>query len=271
MTISVLFPSGAHGHFITVMLNHARGIRAAPQGSSRVFDKPQWLDAPEFEIKHRASLVSNADRCVQIRVGDDDIFKWTVMSMSRASDLDIDLEHAHQDPWLIFSQHPHMAPLLNSLASISGQDRGCVPIGYMREWARLSLFDDDARTIRIILAHSELESARITVGFGDIYRDPMAVVRKILGEFDLAWRDTQDLYRHIEKFEQRNRYRFIDFDLDMIFAAIDSGTNLSFDSGNFVKQAWIDNYLVKRYNIVPLLTDHYWQDTQQLMEAYGLK
>jgi hypothetical protein len=271
MTISVLFPSGAHGHFIAVLLNHSQGIKAINQANSRVFDKPQWIGVPDFDIKHQASQVPDPDRCVQISVGDSDIFKWTVMSMSRASDLDIELERAHQDPWTIFQSHPHMAPLLGSLKAISGQDHGSVPISHMRDWARLCFFDDDCRTMRQILACSNLASARVVVEFGDIYRDPMAVVSNVLSEFGLFFQCTENISQHISKFERQNRYRWIDLDLDMIFSAIDSGRRIRFDSGNFVKQAWIDNYLVKRYNVVPLLIDNYWEDTQQLMEAYGLK
>lgn len=270
MTIPVLFPSGAHGHFLTVLLNHAVGVTVRDQESDVVFDHPVWNDVPAFEIEHSAARVASQP-CVQIQIAPGDMLKWTVMTMSRASGLHIDLDTVHRDPWRAFRNHPHMAPLLRSLEKICACDHGEVSLGHMRDWARLCLFADDCRTLRMILRDSWSPSAAITVDFGDIYRDPMAVVMRILDRFDQGLSNTHDIQRHISKFEQRNRYRYIDLDLAAITDAIDQRGYLEFDSGNFVKQAWIDNYLATRYNVVPLLIDHYWTDTHELLEAYALR
>lgn len=270
MIYQVLFAGGAHGNFLTVLLNHALGIRCKQRGNSRVFDHFEFSQDLVFEIQQVRDLVVDPDRCVQIRVSDRDMLKWAVMTISRTTGHDRVIEDLHHDPWQMLADHPHMSPLLESLATISNQQHGAVRLGLMREWARLCFFANDCRTLREILQQSVIPDASLTVEFGDIYRAPMDVVLHVLTHFGLQIRNAQGLDDHIRSFETRNRYRLIDFDTDMILQCLDQRVNLKFDSGNFVKQAWIDNYLVTRYNIDPLLIDHYWTDTYQILEAYGL-
>jgi hypothetical protein len=40
------------------------------------------------------------------------------------------------------------------------------------------------------------------------------------------------------------------------------------ESGNFLVEAWLDNWLVETYNINPLLQNEYFSNTQQIINHY---
>jgi hypothetical protein len=71
-------------------------------------------------------------------------------------------------------------------------------------------------------------------------------------------------------FPKKLIYFSIDIDINQILTAIDRNISFDLSNTNLLQQAWIDNYLVIRYNIDPLLRNEYFENTQELRKAYNL-
>ena len=73
---------------------------------------------------------------------------------------------------------------------------------------------------------------------------------------------------YLTHFEQHNRYRSIDQNVNLVIEHIKQRQYMPIESGNFLVEAWLDNWLVETYNINPLLQNEYFSNTQQIINHY---
>ena len=162
--------------------------------------------------------------------------------------------------------------MLLSLNTISGLNSGNVEIKYLREWIRICFFGNDNTTIEKFTEIAKNSSADYFLDFECFYNDELLLeqCKLILNKFNLPMVPVENIQKYLEVFKQNNRYRNIDKDIDLITQSIVNKQNYEFDPGNFIKQAWIDNWLVSMYNINVKLKNEYWHNTKEIIEAYNL-
>lgn len=269
--IKVLFPSGAHGHYLCVLLNELAGV-PAKKTRSDTFDQPIYSRRPIFNVEHRADHCDPA-RCVAIEVHSSSMLKYAAVSLSRAGDAAIDVNNLH--PQHVFNEigrNPLYKDFAVSLRTIVGSG-GQAEYHHLRDWARLCLFDNDFETMRMMLATSTMPPTTKTyrLEFQAFYRhDLLHTCLAILDHYGIPVCDITRFWWHCDDFYRTNPYWAIDNDIDAIERAIAAKQDLEFDPGNFLRQAWIDLLLIKSYNIIPLAQNVYPWSVRELLTNYNL-
>jgi hypothetical protein len=157
------------------------------------------------------------------------------------------------------------------LVTITGSAPKDIEIQYLREWARLCFFNNNNSTIKLWLSKSNYPSADFLLDFESFYDGTILdQCDMILNKYNIKANHPETLKLYLKDFVKNNRYKDIDLDIEMIKQAFAEKKSFKFGNINFVKQAWIDNFLVKQYNINPLLTNEYWTSTDQILKAYNL-
>ena len=281
--ISILYPGGAHGNFLKMILNAMLGNTVVLVNDSSVYDHAKlsseslfvinhhWMNihTPIVEIKHH--LMDPDTPIINIRVNDTSLLKYCAVCFNRTSSLNLVLEDLNRDTIKKLKSHPIFSHFIPSLIELSGLDLdNDVPYNYLREWARLCFFDNDCTTIKQWMMSSIAPEPDIVLDFECFYNGTLkSECLRILKHFDLTpiTTDIDDLIKH---FEKNNRYRLIDYQSECIINSITTHKNINIESGNFLLEAWIDNWLKKYFKIDPLLQNSYFPNTQSLISQYNL-
>jgi hypothetical protein len=275
--VKIVYPAGAHGNFLTYILNVMCG-KERNVFKKNIYD-PIVLIESKLEIN--GSLPQNSDtfvachqcldtNAVNIKISENDYFKYLVMMLSRTSGLNIDLDKLEFDPFNTLEKHSIFNHFLNNLRNMSGQQYGDVPRGILREWARVS-FIEDSTLIKIAEKNSESPNS-YNIGF-DIFYDVEKFIYtcyKILDHYNIQPLSTGFLIDEFNIFTKNNRYNNIDSDCDLIKQSINQNKQYVFNDMNIIKEAWLDAWLSEEYGISPLLRDQYPKDTLTLIEEYKL-
>jgi len=197
--------------------------------------------------------------------------KFFVMCFCRTKDLNIDIEKLSQNTFEKIDQHPVIKFSTSSLSSISGCNSGDVEPKFLREWFRLCFFDNDGDTITKILAGTVLDHAQYVIDFESFYDGTIIDhCTKICRDLGLDPINHDLVKQYVMQFETKNTFFDIGHHMDQILLAIQNRQSLDLTDLNTLQQAWIDNYLVSKYNIDPLLTNDYFTNTKELINAYGI-
>ena len=57
---------------------------------------------------------------------------------------------------------------------------------------------------------------------------------------------------------------------EKIISAVSNKANIEISQLNFYQEAWIDDWLVKNYKINPVLSNHYFSNTLEIIKQYNL-
>lgn len=267
--IHIVYPAGAHGHFLKLVLNTMAGHVSGPVENFIYDGIPSDQLAPFTCVHFDSEVPDTLGQTINIRVRPESYLKYAAVCLNRTSGVNIALEDLDLDTFDKISQHSIYKHFVKSLSIISGKNDGDVPKGSLREWARLCLFDQDGLTIRQWTQSSEIDDSYI-VDFECFYQGQFKeTCQKILDFFGVPCHNN-DIDHLIEHFDQNNRYRKIDQDCQTILQALQQKHNMPLANTNFMIEAWIDQYLVQQFGIDPLLQDDYSPTTHSLLERYHL-
>jgi hypothetical protein len=274
--IGILYSSGSHGKFLEMLLNLFSGLQLESNpitDNCHVYDGVAYQPPKIFEATHRMDyLSSSCDEIINIRITPCSYMKYIAVCFNRTSGINIILEELHQDTFDKIKHHRIFSHFLPSLKTVSGISSGDVEIKYLREWARLCFFGNNGATIKKFTNPTKYPSADYFLNFECFYNDELLLeqCKLILHKFNLPIFPVANITEYLSAFKKNNRYRNIDKDIDLITQSIVSKQNYEFNSENFIKQAWIDNWLVSTYDVNVKLKNDYWTNTREIIEAYNL-
>ena len=263
--IDIIYPSGSHGNFLTFLLNYQAGVESN-YDNSIVYDKVSYgQDQIFFSFHKKYSYPSNI---INIFVDQHSYLKWMTMCFSRTSGINLCIDSMHCDTFNTISKNIVLAPLIKSLSVISKRTTGNVEKKYLREWARLCLFDNN--TILPILKDSTIEFPDYKFNFNWFY-DPTTLKLKCIEIFNLFdIKIANDITPLFNKFYEHNKYKNINITPEKIISALIDKRNIKIPNLNFLQEAWIDSWLVNNCQITPLLPDQYFSNTFDMINQYDL-
>lgn len=262
----IVYPSGSHGSFLTLLLNTMSGISVNNVNNYNIYDHVDYLAPAIFQGTHRI----DQKPAVMIKVQPSSYLKYFAMCLNRTANVNLLIDELGSDTFKKLSQHVVLQSFAKSLAVISGQTTGDVDSRYLREWIRLCFFADNGTTIQQFISPSVVD-ADYVVDFEAFYDGSILEhCRQIYKILNLKIIDVEVAENLVIQFPEKLTYYNIDLNIHRILFAIDNNTKVSLLNTNLLQQAWIDNYLVTKYNIDPLLKNDYFSDTQELRKAYNL-
>lgn len=271
-TISILYPSGAHGNFLSVVLNAMLGNRKSTSKSAS-YDDSEFEMPSIFNAQHHNYQVSPP--VINIRVADTSMLKYCAACLNRTSvmgiSLDILLENLNVDTFAKLRRHPIFKSFIPSLAKLSQSDTDQdVPMRYLREWARLCFFDNNCNTMRQWMETCQIDNPDYVFDFEYFYNGQLKNhCIDVLYHFGFK-PITDDIDNLINDFEKNNRYRLIDSHAHAIMQNILQQNDTELKSQNFLVEAWIDQWLKINFNVEPILQDSYFTTTKSLISYYQL-
>lgn len=274
--IGILYPSGSHGMFLEMLLNLFSGITVKTYPITNnvhvIYDHVSYEQSKIFTAAHFKKSLPECTGIINIRVPPQSYMKYIAVCLNRTSGVNIVLEELDHDTFNKIKCHPIFSHFFLSLKTISRSESGDVELKYLREWARLCFFADKNSTIEKFINTSIDTSADYILDYECFYSNDALLEQCeiILDKFNLPMYPVENIQEHLTIFAQNNRYKNIDKDIDLITQAIIDRQNYEFDSENFIKQAWIDNWLVSMYNVDIKLENSYWANTKEIIEAYDL-
>ena len=132
--IQIIHPSGAHGRFLSFLLNYQAGITTEYDGSV-VYDKVMYGSDRLFFAFH--SKRNFPGKIINISVDQQSYYKWMAMCFSRANNIDLQFESLEHDTFNKINDHIVLQSLTKSLSVIANKTYGNVEKKYLREWTRL--------------------------------------------------------------------------------------------------------------------------------------
>jgi len=266
----ILYPSGSHGNFLKLLLNTIVG-NSADNVNTSVYDSVTYWAPCTFDAGHAMSNVVDQSQVINIQVNPASYLKYFAMCLNRTSDNNILVENLSTDTFDKIKQHSIISYFASSLSTISGKVNGHVDPKYLREWFRLCFFANNGDTITKFILPSTLVQSKYIVDFESFYNGTILDrCREICNNLKLSISNHDQLEKYMTHFVANNTYYTIDQNMPDIISAIDQGKLFDISSTNILQQAWIDNYLVTKYNINPFLRNKYFSNTQELVKAYGI-
>lgn len=270
MTIPIVYPPGAHGQFLNMLLNRLSGITS--DVSDTVYDRTNYHDARNFggihQYDHRPGPTG-----IEIYVESRHMLKYLVMCMNRTKGLGFTMDDLHHDTFNRVRQHPMLQGFEQDLVAISGTASGDVDSAHLREWIRLTFLDMDFYNVRHGWLHlSDHPQADFCISFNSMY-DLSAVVdlcRRVLERYGLLQESLDIVAPLHQEFLDRNPDRNFDTVMHNIEVAMRELRDCDIANVNIIGQAWIDLRLQNMYGVEPLLQAQYPHSLNQLYKAYNL-
>lgn len=274
----IVYPSGSHGNFLRLLLNEMSGCDARLP-DSMVYDGVEYLTTPSFSAFHQVAAIQKLfqtevdyDSMINIKVRPTSYLKYFAVCLNRTSGQFITVENLHVNTFDQISQHSVLFDFVKSLAVISGKSQGDVEPRFLREWFRLCFFANNGDTITQFIQPNIIPRAKFAVDFESFYDGTIVTTcENILDAMDMPITKSNMIAQYLDDFKQKNLYFDIDLNINNILQAIDNHDWADLSATNWLQQAWIDNYLVDKYNVDPLLRDDYFADTLELINEYKLK
>ena len=266
----ILYPSGSHGSFLKLLFNELTGV-TAEESDSMIYDRIMYRGVSVTSAVHTVPNDVNPDHVVNIRVQPESYLKYFAVCLNRTSGHNIVIEDLHQNTFDQIKQHSIVSYFSKSLSEISGQSSGDVDPKFLREWFRLCFFANQGETITKFIAPNVLDHSQFVIDFESFYNGQiLSRCLEICKHFGLPVTHTHQVDDYLVEFRKKNRYHNIDLDISAILDCIEHQKNYDLTTTNILQQAWIDNYLVIKYNINPLLKNDYFRNTLDLSKAYNL-
>lgn len=236
-----------------------------------IYDHTHYRKAVNVDIlTMRKQQAVDCGQVINIRVRPESYLKYFAMCLNRTSEHNIKIEDLHKDTFAKIQPHSIVSNFAQSLQIISGQSTGSVEPMHVREWFRLCFFANSGDTITKIIESCVLPNAGYVVDFESFYDGSIVdICRSICSWAGLAVTNSS-VGQYLDHFTNNNLYHNIDHAIPDIISAIDHKHDRDLGNLNLLQQAWIDNYLVKQYNIDPLLRNEYFLNTKDLITAYRL-
>jgi hypothetical protein len=256
--IEIVYPSGSHGQFLSFLLNSLYGVKNNYTNNIN-YDK----------IKFTKPVISSANHCIRestskiihISVDPTSYLKYISMCIGRTAGYHIDINDIDNiGPKL--ENHITINSLVKKITAYTPGD--------LREWAQLTLFADNGKTISLMLKDTVPPSIDYTFNFEWFYNIETLVDKchDICQIFGIEVK--QSINQLVEQFYYNNNNKDINVMPNKIINAIENRKNLDFGNLNFLQEAWINNWLVDTYKVVPLLTDAYFTNTSDIIKQYKL-
>ena len=266
----ILYPSGSHGSFLKLLFNELTGV-AAEESDSMIYDRITYRGVSVTSAVHILPNGVNPDHVINIQVRPESYLKYFAVCLNRTSGHDIVIEDLHQNTFDRIKQHSIVSYFSKSLSEISGQLSGDVDPKFLREWFRLCFFANQGETITKFIAPNVLGHSRFVIDFESFYNGHILdQCMEICKHFSLPITHSHRVDEHLVEFQKKNRYHNIDLEISAILDCIENQKNYDLTTTNILQQAWVDNHLVNKYNINPLLKNDYFRNTLDLSKAYNL-
>ncbi len=268
--IYILYPAGSHGNFLELLLNTLLGIESF-EVEKPIYDHVKYKSPSRFVTIHNLSNNIDPGSVINITVQPKSFLKYFAVCLNRTSGHNITDADLCFDTFEKIKKHSILSWFANSLTAISGLTQGNVEPKFIREWIRLCFFANNGRSIAGWLSPSVCATARFKIDFESFYTDKIiADCVKICESLGVADIETSKIHQHLKKFRHNNFYFDIDAQIDEILMGIQNHHCIALNTTNLISQAWIDNYLVNKYNIDPLLKNEYFDNTIDLVQHYNL-
>ena len=268
--IYILYPSGSHGSFLKLLLNELTGV-SAKETDSDIYDNITYRGSSVASAVHTLPHNVDLDHVVTITVNYHSYLKYFAVCLNRTSGHDIVIEDLYENTFDKLKSHSIISFFTESLKVISGLSNGNVEPKYLREWFRLCFFANKGESISRFIAPNAHASPRFSVDFESFYNGRILDrCIEICEYFNLPITHNHKIDQHLMEFKKNNRYHNIDLTIPDILNHINNRTEYDLSKTNILQQAWIDNYLVNKYNINPLLKNDYFRNTLDLIKAYNL-
>ena len=263
--IQIIHPSGAHGRFLSFLLNYQAGITTEYDGSV-VYDKVMYGSDRLFFAFH--SKRNFPGKIINISVDQQSYYKWMAMCFSRANNIDLQFESLEHDTFNKINDHIVLQSLTKSLSVIANKTYGNVEKKYLREWTRLCLFDTSM--ISQIISRSVIDAPDYKFCFEWFYEQEKLKLScaEIFDLFNIKIK--RDISHLFDKFYEQNNHKDINIMPEKIISAVSNKANIEISQLNFYQEAWIDDWLVKNYKINPVLSNHYFSNTLEIIKQYNL-
>lgn len=266
----IFYPSGSHGSFLNLLLNTLVGNQAN-NINDIIYDNVTYRKPCVFNATHKLTTFADPDCVINIRVDPTSYLKYFAMCLNRTSGHDILIEDLSIDTFEKIKKHSVISYFEDSLKTISGCTTGNVEIKHIREWFRLCFFADNGNTITKFISPNVLNNSKYVVNFESFYNGTILdECKKICNDIGLPTSNQHVLTEYINLFIKNNRYYAIDQDIPKIISAIDNFDFVDLSNTNILQQAWIDNYLLTKYNVNLLSNNEYFSNTQELIAVYGI-
>lgn len=268
-TIPIVYPPGAHGQFLSMLLNRLSGVPS--ETTEDVYDRTQYHAPRRFGGIHFPDNRSGPSG-ITISVSAVDIPKYFLICLHRTCGLGHNVNQYNQDTFKKINEHPMLVGFQQDLERISGQTSGDVATRYIREWFRLCFLDNDYRSIRTWLNQCYNPQADFEVDFSTFYNLTalIDVCKRIMYHYNLldaSWDIVPPLHA---RFLENNTDQHYGEDFPEILSALTQLHDKNIQGIDVLAQARIDHYLASTHNIDPLLRDEYFGTLAELYQAYGL-
>jgi hypothetical protein len=273
--ITILFPGGAHGHYLKYLLDYMStgSIDNHTKNTSNIaYDT--MVSESRFFAEHHLSDVQG--KCIQVVVPRDMYLPYVVHTFTRTAtmkNLNIDsLENLHIDTARKIKLHPVLRHLAVSLFKICKFNNNNTTIPEIREWIRICFFDDsDFCATDSIIESSINVNADYTLSLKDIYGPGLAdICADILNTFNIPILNT-NIADKVAEFENNIGWSNIAAEVDAITRAIKQKEIYHFTKLNVIKEAYIDYIVSDIYKCEIDFVFPYFTNTKDLLCYYGIQ
>jgi hypothetical protein len=266
----ILYPSGSHGSFLKLLLNTMIG-NSVDKIDDTVYHMLTYSKPSIFDATHTIKTSVDPSQVINVRVDPSSYLKYFAVCLNRTAGKHILIEDLTTNTFEKINQHPIVSFFADSLSVIAGRTVGDVEPKYLREWFRLCFFANNGDTITKFILPNVLDNSKYTIDFESFYNGTILdQCKKICNDLELTISNEDQIKEYLSQFVKNNTYYSIDQGIPDILDAIGQPNSVDLANTNILQQAWIDNYLVTKYNINPLLKNDYFSNTAELTKAYGI-
>lgn len=270
MKILLYNVSGSYGNLIAACLNLYAGNKLVNYNASlKIFDFISYSDDPIFLFDH--ALREDTEKTVFVNVKNNFI-NYLASMMCRTAGLDYSLETFHNNIQEKIVKHPILCFFETSLIQTCSLRDGNITIGELREWIRLLFIQNNYVTLHLMI-DGMIKDVVVDyqINFDSIYNiDAFSEdCKKTLRYFDIPIiGDDNEIRIILNNFLNVLKYHHTKEPWHIVKCLednCDSNINL-----NIIEEAWLDDYLVNKYNISPLLQDNYPLTVGELKTIYKI-
>lgn len=267
-SIKICHPSGAYGGFLAYLLNYM-SIGQDCTIEESVYDS---LDYSLYkEIKFSCTHVEPGMTYeIYINVDQSSYSKFFITNINRIAGANLVIEDLQYNTFEKIRNHRSLCFFETSLKKISNQTDGNVPNMFIREWFRLCFMADNFKTLQQYNKnYNNIPTNCYVVDFETFFSKSkiQQTAVDILNHFEIDIVIDNIDNKIIEFFNKQYYKNHID--INLLKQNIIEKNNVALDL-NLVEQAWLDNWLIKQYNIDPRLKNEYFSNTKDLIDFYKL-
>jgi len=259
---TIIYPPGAHGSFLKLVLNHMAGVEYNSVANCNIFDRVKYpkgfiFDAVHFPKTHK--------QCINISLKFEDRLLYTALLLSRTAGYNINL---YDDEDVIKKLKNH---IVLSFICDKNFKKEVVTRKDLREVFRLTIFKD-TNTLDLITKVNRSNNPIIEINLSAFYCMPklLSSCIKVL-ELTGVEMKNEDISSLHSLFLSRVECKNIGKDTKKIVDRILNFEKFNLGKLNFLQESYIDDVLVNEFGIDPLYRDAYFTNSTEIFETYNLK